>query len=336
MSTIQAEQQGYLPLSSSLSASAKQAQVFNKITNSSLISIGQLCDDDCTATFTKTDMKVSKNGTPILNGPRNHYDGLWDVVLPTPTITQPSANAIIRKDKSKAELAAYLHACAGSPPLDSFIRARNKGNFVTWPGIDAIDFKKHLEPTIATAKGHLSQEKANLQSTTSSVTSKQEHPAYTHEPEEFSPPSESPNTKSFECFATIVDKDSKSGKAYHDLTGQFPHTSSRGNKYVLVHYDYDSNAILAEPLKNRTSGEIKRAWLVLFEKLYRNGNAPKIYIMDNEASNDLKQACKKYNLAYQLVPPHMHRRNAAERAIQSFKNHFLALLATCDPNFPVE
>jgi hypothetical protein len=32
----------------------------------------------------------------------------------------------------------------------------------------------------------------------------------------------------------------------------------------------------------------------------------------------------------------MHRRNAAERAIQSFKNHFLALLATCDPAFPVE
>jgi len=150
--------------------------------------------------------------------------------------------------------------------------------------------------------------------------------------DEFSPKPESPNNKTLECFATIVDN-SSSGKAYHDLTGQFPHTSTRGNKYLLVHYDYDSNAILAEPLKNRTSGEIKRAWLVLVEKLTRNGNAPKTYIMDNEASHDLKQACKKYELNYQLVPPHMHRRNAAERAIQSFKITFLQFWLAVTPIF---
>jgi hypothetical protein len=43
----------------------------------------------------------------------------------------------------------------------------------------------------------------------------------------------------------------------------------------------------------------------------------------------------KNGLDYQLVPPHVHRRNAAERAIQTFKNHLLAFLATCDPDFPV-
>ena len=31
----------------------------------------------------------------------------------------------------------------------------------------------------------------------------------------------------------------------------------------------------------------------------------------------------------------MHRRNAAERAIRTFKAHFLAGLATCDPEFPI-
>ena len=60
-----------------------------------------------------------------------------------------------------------------------------------------------------------------------------------------------------------------------------------------------------------------------------------MYILDNEASADLKKGLKKYGLAYQLVPPHIHRRNAAERAIRTFKNHFLACLATCDPAFPV-
>ena len=35
------------------------------------------------------------------------------------------------------------------------------------------------------------------------------------------------------------------------------------------------------------------------------------------------------------MPPHIHRRNSAERAIQTFKNHFIAGLASTDPNFPL-
>ncbi len=67
----------------------------------------------------------------------------------------------------------------------------------------------------------------------------------------------------------------------------------------------------------------------------KGGNQPKIYILDNEASADLKKGLKKYGMDYQLVPPHVHRRNAAERAIRTYKNHLLAFLATCDPEFPV-
>jgi hypothetical protein len=41
------------------------------------------------------------------------------------------------------------------------------------------------------------------------------------------------------------------------------------------------------------------------------------------------------NIAYQLVPPHCHRRNAAERAIRTFKEHFVAGLSSVDPSFPM-
>jgi hypothetical protein len=41
------------------------------------------------------------------------------------------------------------------------------------------------------------------------------------------------------------------------------------------------------------------------------------------------------NIAYQLVPPHCHRRNAAERAIRTFKEHFVAGLSSVDPSFPL-
>jgi hypothetical protein len=41
------------------------------------------------------------------------------------------------------------------------------------------------------------------------------------------------------------------------------------------------------------------------------------------------------DIAYQLVPPHCHRRNAAERAIRTFKEHFVAGLSSVDPSFPM-
>ena len=40
-------------------------------------------------------------------------------------------------------------------------------------------------------------------------------------------------------------------------------------------------------------------------------------------------------MEYQLVPPHIHRRNACECTIRTFKNHFIAGLARTDPNFPL-
>ena len=44
---------------------------------------------------------------------------------------------------------------------------------------------------------------------------------------------------------------------------------------------------------------------------------------------------QKHEVTFELVPPHLHHRNAAERAICSFKNHLLAGLATYDPDFPI-
>jgi hypothetical protein len=36
---------------------------------------------------------------------------------------------------------------------------------------------------------------------------------------------------------------------------------------------------------------------------------------------------------YQLVPANIHHRNAAERAIQTWKNHFITTLCSTDPEF---
>jgi hypothetical protein len=105
--------------------------------------------------------------------------------------------------------------------------------------------------------------------------------------------------------------------------------------YLLIVYDHNSNSILHCALENKTGAEIKCGWVHIDEKLAKGGNQPKMYVLDNEASAKLKRALTKYNLEYQLVPPHVHRHNAAERAIHTYKNHLLYFLATCDPDFPV-
>ena len=37
-----------------------------------------------------------------------------------------------------------------------------------------------------------------------------------------------------------------------------------------------------------------------------------------------------------LIEPHNHRVNATERAIQTFKAHFISMLATTNSNFPLQ
>ena len=48
--------------------------------------------------------------------------------------------------------------------------------------------------------------------------------------------------------------------SYGDITGSFPFKSSRGNQYIYLLYDYDSNAIFVEPMKTRKAQEITTTW----------------------------------------------------------------------------
>ena len=156
-------------------------------------------------------------------------------------------NVIIKKDQSKSDLASYLYACCGSPPVSAFLRTARNGNLITWPGINDVASKKYLSPSIASAKGHLNQEPTNLQTTKANLP---------QDDRDSFPPLNNPDVRTYESAAVIIPF-TTTGKTYQDLTGRFPHKSSRGNEYLMVAYDFDSNAILAEPLKSRRGKEIK-------------------------------------------------------------------------------
>ena len=80
------------------------------------------------------------------------------------------------------------------------------------------------------------------------------------------------------------------GKIYTDQTEKISVTSGLGNKYVLILYDHDSNAILAKGLKSRKGPEIICAFLKSTNLLKAKGLNPRFHILDNKASTELKQA----------------------------------------------
>ena len=93
--------------------------------------------------------------------------------------------------------------------------------------------------------------------------------------------------------------------------------------YMLVVYDHDSNSILAEPMKNKHGSSIVTASKNKFKLLQSRGLTPKLQRLDNEVSEQLQEFLTDEHVDFQLVPLNLHRRNTAERAIRTFKNHVL-------------
>ena len=154
---IQASATGNLPLHSDL---ALQSLVYPKLTSESLLSVGQLCDEGCFVLFHKQGLLIFKNNQLVLSGTRNKNDGLYDVPFP-----EQKMNFIITRDKSKTDLAQFLHGCAFLPAISTFQTSINKGNFITWPGISQLHLKKLIGTPMVTNLGHLDQERKNVQST---------------------------------------------------------------------------------------------------------------------------------------------------------------------------
>jgi hypothetical protein len=194
------------------------------------------------------------------------------------------------------------------------------GNFSTWPGLNEHSVEKYLSKSTSTTKGHLNQQRQNARTT-------KIKDAQLLDPDT----DQDHSIKTQYIYAATID----AGQIYTDQTGRFPVVSSKGNKYIMVLYDYDSNAILAQPIKDRTAPELLKAFQFMEQELVARGLKPKLVKLDNEASKLLKNYLYQQDIAFKLVPPYSHRRNSAERAIRSFKDRLIAGLCSTDKSFPM-
>ena len=136
------------------------------------------------------------------------------------------------------------------------------------------------------------------------------------------------------CFGASADK--TNSIIYNDLTGSFPFVSLDGSMCFFVLYHYESNCILATLIKGMDDKTIFEACKKYFEELTSKGFKPKLNVMDNQAIKHINQYLSENECKLQLVEPHNHRVNAAERAIQTFMDAFIAALATTDVGFPLK
>ena len=136
------------------------------------------------------------------------------------------------------------------------------------------------------------------------------------------------------CFAVFADK--RTGVLYNDLTGLFPYMSLEGNVCYLIVYHYESNAILGLPISGFDDNTVFAAYKTQFEFLESKGYKIKLNVMDNQCTKQIKKFLTDNECELMLVEPHNHRVNAAERAIQTFKDHYISALAMTDSAFPLQ
>ena len=92
---------------------------------------------------------------------------------------------------------------------------------------------------------------------------------------------------------------------------------------VLAHIDSDS--IWVEPMKNITEGEMMLSRQQALKIMHAVGIIPKRQVLYNETSMAYGQEIMATGMTYQLVPPDDHRRNIAEKTIQTWKDHFISV-----------
>ena len=132
--------------------------------------------------------------------------------------------------------------------------------------------------------------------------------------------SDIPATKSNELFVVVEPV----SKLYSDDMGQFPIRSRSGHRYIMLTFHCDSNTILIKPFQSCHDRHRIAAYSCIMTRLRERGHTVDLQVLDNEASKEYRRVIiQTWKSTFQLVPPDVHCFNAEERAIWTFKAHFL-------------
>ena len=238
-----------------------------------LISIGQLCNDDKIAVFTKSNCYIL-NTTDIQTIPdlankslvtciHDPHTKLWNIN--TNQTPAPHLSNSVYHHRKLQDIITFHHQSLFSPVKSTWMTAISNRNFSSWPSLTAANVKKHFLPLTFTSKGHIKQIRQNIRSTKASANKNNVEMMET----------QSNNTSYSQTNLVFAKPIDLTGLICSDQTGKFPVTSNRGNKYIMVILDYDSNAIITRPLPSRSQTHLLQAFASINEYLTSAGQQPK-------------------------------------------------------------
>ena len=148
--TMQSSHTGLLNLPA-LPLQARKVHLFPKLASGSLLSIGQLCDAGCQATFDRHHLRIYYNNKVIMQGTRQP-NKLWTIDDTThhslnavsesaQTPTTHTMNSVIDAPTA-AERVAFLHKSLFSPTLSTLAKAIQAGFLTTFPTITTKQLRR--------------------------------------------------------------------------------------------------------------------------------------------------------------------------------------------------
>ena len=302
--------------------------------HASLLSISSLVNIGLKAVFDQTHVRLFRNNDEVLTGKRDIKSGLWFIDLSEfqslPTQPQCNINHLSNSEILHSAIPAvrlttaddtvdFWHKTFGSPCIATFTLALQK-NWIVIPGINAAMVRRHQPHTVETSLGHLTSTRQGLRSTKPKVI-----PLVAPDILSATPVQPLIFINVYEC----------TGRMHSDAAGRFPIKSVSGNIYMIIFYSEDSNFIHVECTPSRRAADLLSAFQRAVTFFKSRNCSIRFARMDNECSQATKQwAADNASIAIELVPPGQHRTNLAERAIQTWKSHFISILAGVDPDCP--
>ena len=166
-----------------------------------------------------------------------------------------------------------MHAVCGYPVKSTWLKAIKAGNYCTWPGLSAKAkaVEEYSPKSDETQQGHMKGLRQGLRSTKERAAMETDkHP-------------KEATKKEHDVYMKVLDIKET---IYTDKTGQFPFTSSKGNRYGMVAIHVDASSIFMEPMKNRTSGHMVETYQRIHSRMIAAGLGIKKHYLDNEASEE--------------------------------------------------
>eukprot|EP00956_Cyclotella_meneghiniana_P014140 scaffold21040_cov41-Cyclotella_meneghiniana.AAC.5 len=334
--------------------SMTEAHIVPGLTHDSLVATKKFCDAGCKVIFDADECHIHYKDRVVLTGSRDKKTGLWIVpinpIVPNKDTIGPLDLAIAPQQHIAANVYTlpykqqqlkYMHQAFFSPPVHTLIKAINNGQLEGIPFMKADLIRKYLAPSPATLKGRMKRPRTGIRSTRAkqkqSITPLRPQPpspSVATTPHVIPVESTSDSICNVFCYTALADK--HAGTMYTDATGALPAVSLDRNQYYFVAYAYDPNYVFALPIPNLRDDTIIAAFDEVFQDLKKKGFKPSFNVTNNQAAKPIKAYLDKEQSQWQFVEPNNHRVNAAERAIQTYKNHFISGLCTTDRDWPLQ